>query len=278
MKWDQRKWCSRLKKTGLALVRIYFLLFVILILFQGYVVFPGQWMVFPSLRHSFLEKYLEPCSRTFHVNGETLEGWVKHVPGTPLIVFLGGNGEDVAWHVPFLDGMGCSFLTVNYRGFGNSSGSPSEQALIDDAIVLIDQVCEEMDIPSGEVVLVGQSIGSGVAVAVASKRPPGKLVLQVPFDSLEAVAKEKLPVYPVSWILRSPFRSDLLAPAITCPVAVFAVLEDEVIPVHHARRIASLFPQFICYREFDGVHHMELEDAYGFERAFRNFCLGDGKG
>ncbi len=276
MKWSKQECKKRGLKLLMILVRIYLLLFAVLVLLQGYVVFPGRWMVFPSLRSTYLEMELADCARTFHVDGEQLEGWVRHVPGTPLLVFFGGNGEDVAWHVPFLKQQGSSFLAVNYRGFANSSGTPSEQALVDDGVALVKQVCEEMKIPSKDVILIGQSIGSGVATAVAAKFPPGKLVLQVPFDSLEAVASEKLPVYPVRWILRFPFRSDILAPTITCPVAVFSATRDEVIPVHHARRISTLFPQLRVYQEFDGVRHMELEDALGFETAFRAFCFEGG--
>lgn len=237
-------------------------------------VFPGQSMINPGDRPVAKGNALKPFYRNFLVHGENLEGWERTVPGTPLVVYYGGNAEDVLYRASEMAGWGCSFLAVNYRGFGKSTGSPSQKRIVGDSLSLLDQAVLNGRVPWNNVVLLGQSIGSGVAVQVAFRRPVGKMVLLVPFDSLESVAKEKVPWLPVSWILDSPFRSDALASGIACPVHIYAALQDEVIPVAHARHLAGLFPHLACYRELDGISHMGLMKNPGFSTILRKTCLG----
>ncbi len=263
----RKKYCFRF---GLLVVAA--MLFLVLSHCTNKFVFPGQSMINPDERPVFMEKISHPYYHTFSVNGETLEGWSREVPGTPLIVYYGGNAEDVLYRTEELVTWGCSFLAVNYRGFGRSTGSPSQKNVVDDAVVLLDLAVSGRGKSWDDVVLLGQSIGSGVAVQVASQRPVSKMVLLVPFDSLESVAKEMIPWLPVSWLLDSPFRSDELAPGITCPVAIYAAEEDRVIPVHHARNLARLFPNLTNYRELPGISHMGLLGNPRFSKILRQEC------
>ncbi len=230
-------------------------------------------MIDPMERPGFMERQLEPYRRSFSVNGESLEGWYRNVPGTPLVVYYGGNAEDVLYRSSELVEWGCSFLAVNYRGFGKSTGTPSQKRVVSDAVALVDLAVSEQGKKWDRVVLLGQSIGSGVAVQVASQRQVGKMVLLVPFDSLASVAGEMVPWLPVSWLLDSPFHSDQLAPGITCPVAIYAAKMDEVIPVHHAQNLARMFPKLVNYKEFNGISHMGLLRNPQFSGILRNECL-----
>jgi pimeloyl-ACP methyl ester carboxylesterase len=102
---------------------------------------------------------------------------------------------------------------LHYRGYGGSSGTPSEKALFADALTLFDEVRTK----HSSVDVVGRSLGSGVAVYVASLRPVARLVLVTPFDSLEGLAALRFPYVPVKWLLRDKFESWRFAPQVTAP-------------------------------------------------------------
>ena len=115
---------------------------------------------------------------------------------------------------------------VNYRGYGGSTGSPTEAGLFKDAVAVFDWVKSR----HRRVALMGRSLGSGVAVFVAAMRPVEKLVLVTPYDSMENVAKRQFPIFPISWILHDKFASHVHAGAIGKPTLVLLAETDEVIP------------------------------------------------
>ncbi len=159
--------------------------------------------------------------------------------GAPAIVYFGGNAEDVAWTLPDLSAQfpDHALFLMHYRGYGGSSGRPSEAALVADALALFDEVHRQHP----EVVVMGRSLGSGVAVQLAAQRPVQRLVLVTPFDSLRAVAQRHYPWVPVGWLLRDRFESDQLAPALRLPTRLIVAGRDEVIDPSHARRLFETF-------------------------------------
>ena len=171
-------------------------------------------------------------------SGERLQAWhVPGAPGRPLVVYFGGNAEEVSWmieeartRVPDL-----GWLLVNYRGYGSSEGAPSESAISADALLWHDYAAKELG--ATEVIAVGRSLGSGAAVYLASQRPLKAVVLVTPYDSLVEVAKRHYPYLPVSLMLRHPFDSIARAPRISVPLLCIAASRDEVIPAAHARRL-----------------------------------------
>ncbi len=124
--------------------------------------------------------------------GERLKVWVVARPGTRALLYFGGNADDVAGHIDaFSDAFPeHSLYFVNYRGYGGSSGRPSEPALVADALAVFDQVQSRQ----AEVSVMGRSLGSGVAVQLAAERPVSRLVLVTPFDSLVNVATRVFPL------------------------------------------------------------------------------------
>lgn len=159
--------------------------------------------------------------------------------GAPAIVYFGGNAEDVAWTLPDLATQfpDHALYLMHYRGYGGSSGRPSEAALVADARALFDEVHRQHP----EVVVIGRSLGSGVAVQLAAQRPVKRLVLVTPFDSLVSVAQRHYPWVPVGWLLRDRFESNVLAPALRMPTQLIAAERDEVIDPSHARRLFEVF-------------------------------------
>ncbi len=144
------------------------------------------------------------------------------------LIYLGGNAENVSLNMPDFSASfpGHALYLLHYRGYCGSSGSPSEEALFGDALVLFDQV----HALHPNVVIVGRSLGSGIAVRVASLRPVARLVLVTPYDSLLEIAALQFPYVPVRWLLRDKFESWRYAPQVTAPTLIIAAELDEIIP------------------------------------------------
>jgi uncharacterized protein len=148
--------------------------------------------------------------------------------GPAAVVYFGGNGEDVSGSVPDLDAAfpGHALFALHYRGYGGSSGKPSQDALFADAVALFDKVHASHP----HVTVVGRSLGSGVAVHLASVRPAARLVLVTPYDSIAGIAAAQFPYFPVRFLLRDRYESFRYAPQVKVPTTVITAERDEVIP------------------------------------------------
>lgn len=171
-------------------------------------------------------------------SGERLQAWqVPGAPGRPLVLYFGGNAEEVSWMLgeARTRAPGVGWLLVSYRGYGASEGSPSEAAILADALRWHDYAVKELG--ARQVIAFGRSLGSGAAVFVASQRPLAAVVLVSPFDSLVEVAGHHYPLLPVRALLRHPFDSASRAPGIAAPLLCIAAARDDIIPAVHARRL-----------------------------------------
>jgi len=155
------------------------------------------------------------------------------------ILYFGGNAEDVTVSLPdlaeaFPDD---ALYLLRYRGYGGSAGRPSQSTLFADALRLFDEAHARHPV----IVVVGRSLGSGVAVYVASKRPVTRLVLVTPFDSLVDVAAPQYPFIPVRLLLRDRFESWRYAPNVIAPTQIIAAAHDELIPRRSTQMLKSRF-------------------------------------
>ena len=150
-------------------------------------------------------------------DGTRLRGWLVRGQSAhpwPLILYFGGNAEEVSWLLAELSRMpGWAALLVNYRGYDLSQGRPSQAALFRDALALYDKVVQRAEVDPGRVVVIGRSLGTGVATYLASQRPVAGVVLVSPFDNMVEVARGVYPFLPVDLLLRHRFESDQRAPA-----------------------------------------------------------------
>jgi fermentation-respiration switch protein FrsA (DUF1100 family) len=161
------------------------------------------------------------------------------VEGKRAIVYFGGNAEDVSQTVPdlavaFPDR---AIYALHYRGYGGSAGSPSESAIVADAIALFDLVQAKHD----DITVIGRSLGSGAAVQVAGARPATGLVLVTPYDSLADVGAVHYPMFPVRWLTLDPFDSARVAPTLTLPTTIIAAARDPIVPMANTRRLEAAF-------------------------------------
>jgi uncharacterized protein len=188
--------------------------------------------------------------------------------GQHALIYFGGNAEDVSFSLP---GFAAVFpdhalYLMHYRGYGGSAGSPSEAGLVEDGLALFDKVRAT----HSRVVVVGRSLGSGVAIQVASQRPVARLVLVTPFDSLEDLAASQFPVFPVRWLLRDTYRSSQFAPRVTAPTTIVAAEHDEVVPRKSAELLFTRFSEGVATIEvLRGEGHNTIERSPRYWAAVR---------
>ncbi len=159
--------------------------------------------------------------------------------GTNALLYFGGNAEDVSQNLPafsqaFPD---YAIYLLHYRGYGGSSGTPSEEAIQSDALALFDMVYANHK----NIAVIGRSLGSGVAIHLASQRPAARLVLVTPYNSMQELAAAQFPYFPVSSLLKDKFESWRYAPQIKIPTLLIAAENDEVIPGSSTKQLSAHF-------------------------------------
>jgi pimeloyl-ACP methyl ester carboxylesterase len=181
------------------------------------------------------------------------------------VVYFGGNAEDVAGALPDLADAfpGHALYALHYRGYAGSAGTPTEAALAGDALALADRVRRAHP----RVVLVGRSLGSGLAMQVAAQRPVERLVLVTPYDSIANVGQAHYPWLPVRWLARDRYDSAALAARVRAPVRVLTARFDQVIPRGNTQALVSAFaPGQVEERVFDAGHN-DISAAPGYDAA-----------
>jgi pimeloyl-ACP methyl ester carboxylesterase len=206
--------------------------------------------------------------------GERLKLWKLGGSGSRAIIYFGGNAEDVSRNIAdyaqWLPGY-ATYL-VNYRGYGGSSGSPSEAALFRDALNIYDALARQYE----RIAVVGRSLGSGVAMYLAAERPVDRLVLVTPFDSVEQVARRVMPVFPTRWMLKDRFDSLARVPSVEAPVLAMIAEYDGVIPsVHSDALIAAFPPEQLQVTLIPGADHNTVHMLPGYADSLKGFLGAD---
>jgi hypothetical protein len=178
------------------------------------------------------------------IEGVTLHGWLARGAGSaprPLVIYFGGNAEEVSWLLDRIDAFaGWTVALINYRGYGRSEGRPSQRALFADALAVYDRLVQRPDVDQRRIVAMGRSLGSGIAVHLASQRPLAGVILVSPFDSATAVARSHYPLLP-DWVLGSLYNSAAVAARIVVPLQMIVAEDDDVIPPVHSRRLYEVW-------------------------------------
>jgi pimeloyl-ACP methyl ester carboxylesterase len=179
---------------------------------------------------------------------------VRRANGPGALLYFGGNAEDVAWSLPQLAQTfpERSLYLPYYRGYGESTGKPSEAALHADALALFDRVYPEHP----DVLVMGRSLGSGVAARLATLRPVTRLLLVTPFDSLLRVAQRHYRIFPIGWLLRDTYETWRWAPQIDAPTLLLAAEHDAIVSLAQTRTLLSRFrPGIATLRIVPGADH-----------------------
>jgi hypothetical protein len=193
----------------------------------------------------------------------------------PVILFFHGNGGSLAgevdrFHRLIRDGIG--LVGVEYRGYGGNEGSPSEEGLIEDAEAAY--AFATAHYPAQQIAVWGGSLGSGVAVALAAEKPVGRLILEAPFTSAEAVGARRYWYLPVRFLMKDQFRSDERIGKVKAPLLILHGVLDRTVPYTMGEQLFELAnkPKHIA-RFLDGGH--EDLDSHGALDAVARFLAGD---
>lgn len=189
---------------------------------------------------------LARAERLATADGERIVVWWQppRDAAAPVYLYLPGNGANLMsrdGRLRRLGQTGAGYLAVSWRGYGGSSGRPSEAGLLADARHAYAALRERAD-PS-RIVFFGESLGTTVAVMLAAEAPAAALVLDSSFASVLDVAASRYWWLPVRWLITDPFRADLAAPRLQLPVLQVHCRDDPVTPIASAQRLNALLPQ-----------------------------------
>ena len=196
-------------------------------------------------------------------DGETLHGWwvPSGEPHAPVVLFFHGNGGNVSHRLDklavFRD-IGADTLIIDYRGYGKSSGKPSEHGIYRDARAAYQWLTATRGVDPSRVVVYGESLGSAVAVHLAAEVPVGGVVVESGFTSVTDVAQKMFPFLPVRWILKHKFASIEKVERIDAPLLILHSREDELFEMSHPERLLAAAHPPKRLVEMQGGHN----DAY----------------
>jgi len=176
---------------------------------------------------------------SFDVNGITLNGIFQFADNSkPTLVYFGGNAEDVVFnYFPFKENFNVNFFALNYRGYAGNSGKPTSKAILLDSEKVLLQIRERFQIPQNKLVLMGRSLGSGIAAQLITTTDVVAIILITPFDSLLSMAKKMMPLLPVSLLLKHHLDTVKQADNAKIPLLVIAAEQDQIIPYESSKKV-----------------------------------------
>lgn len=184
-----------------------------------------------------------------------------------MVLYFHGNAMNINRYAKMMRNFtrnNYDVLILDYRGFGKSTGRLTEEALFGDALLMY-KVARTRFAP-WQIVIYGKSIGTGIAAQLASVRDCRRLVLETPYYSLEDVAGDVAPIYPVGWLLNYKLPTYTYLPKVTAPVTIFHGTEDETVPYESGKRLEALFKKGDEFVTLEGGEHNNLNDYPLFHR------------
>ncbi len=242
----------------LSLLVFYGVLCVALYLFQRSLIY------FPQPRTNIKDTEVI----NFTVDNLNIQVTTSQQNNAGAIIYFGGNAENVSLNIPVLSSAfpDKKIYAMHYRGYGGSEGTPSEEALIKDALFLFDEIKHDHE----DIMVIGRSLGSGVAIQLASQRPATRLVLITPYDSIQNIAASRFPFFPIQLLLNDKFESWKFAQKISIPTTIITAELDEVIPLKNSKNLLESFPQGVAkHIAIRDTGHNSISASPGYIDALR---------
>ncbi len=191
---------------------------------------------------------------------QTLHGWfVPAIAAKGTILFFQGNAGNISYRLDYLsmfNRLGYNVFIFDYRGYGQSSGTPSELGTYQDAMDAWRYLTEVKGFAPSSIGLFGESLGGAVATWLAAQENPGALMLASTFTSVPDLAEEIYPFLPIRLIARFNYNTlKLLQSSVTCPVLIAHSPQDEIVPFEHGQNLYQAVPQKKQFLALQGGHN-----------------------
>jgi len=202
-------------------------------------------------------------------DGEKVIAW--HVPprgDAPTVLYFHGNGGSLRLRVDRFQRIaaaGVGLIALSYRGYGGSTGKPTEDGLINDARAAYAFAADRYR----RIALWGESLGTGVAVALAAEKPVARMVLDAPYTSALDIAQANHWYLPVRLLMKDQFRSDQRIARVKAPVLIMHGEVDQIIPIAYGERLFAMIPGPKQFVRFPGGYHVDLDRHGGAEVALK---------
>jgi len=188
-------------------------------------------------------------------DGLTLHGWfIPAQKERAILLFFHGNAGNISHRldsIKIFNELGLSTLIIDYRGFGQSEGEPSEEGTYRDAKAAWRYLTDDRQVPSNKIVLFGRSLGGAIAAHVGAGHNAGGLVLESAFTSLPEIASDIYWFFPARWLTQMEYNTKAALQSISSPVLVIHSPEDGLVPYSHGKELfetASNPKQFLKLR------------------------------
>jgi len=212
-------------------------------------------------------------------DGETIAAWfVPGAPGAATLLICHGNGGNIGHRTDALKefhDLGFNALIFDYRGYGASTGKPTERGTYADAMAAWDYLTRERGIAATNIIVFGRSLGGAVATRLAAEAHPRALVVEATFTSIPDMARQVFPFLPARWLCRIRYNTlDQLA-RVGCPVLVVHSRNDEIVPFEHGRRLFAAAREPKCFLELNSDHNAtEVVLSPEYRQVMKEFADG----
>ena len=190
---------------------------------------------------------------------QQLHGWFIPAPDSDeVLLFFHGNAGNISHRLDSIEifhQLGLSVFIFDYRGYGKSTGKPSEQGTYFDAIAAYDYLIRERSTKPDQLIYFGRSLGGAVASHLAVKHPPKALILESTFTSAPEMASRLFPVFPMRWLTRFSYSNIGNIKSIHCPVLIVHSPDDEIIPYDLGRKLYDAANQPKQFLQIHGGHN-----------------------
>jgi hypothetical protein len=224
-----------------------------------------QLLYFPTAENNAVNEQ----SIRLHSGRETIKIW-RIGNGPDALIYFGGNAEDVALNIPDFKRYftGYTVYLVNYRGYGGSTGKPTESGLLEDAVNIYDELKNNHK----NVSVIGRSLGSVVALLVAAQRDIVRLALVTPFDSVVNMARDMYRIFPVSLLLKDHFDAVGQINAVRAPVLALVAEYDGVVPRKRTNALLNKIPaDQVFIQMIKNTNHNDIQNSADYAEVLTAF-------
>jgi fermentation-respiration switch protein FrsA (DUF1100 family) len=244
-----------IRRTAIALASVYLIACTYMYLAQ-------ESLIFKPTNETESVEAIFPSASEFYINtpqGNNLQTWYKPAKaGRETMVYLHGNAGNLSTRgrlISILSEEDRGLLIFSWGGFGQSSGTPSETGFYDDARAVFDWLAKEQSLDSSDLVIYGESLGTGVAVQLATERVFKGVILAAPYTSIAQMAADDYPWLPVNLLLKHRFDSIDKIQKVDEPVVIMHSTDDDTIPYEQGVRLFEEATEPKLFMGFEDREH-----------------------